>query len=77
MRIVSRNGCFYVEWVYQLETEHIELDQDKVLGIDHGLNNWLTCVSNVETGFIVDGKRLKSLNQWYNKQIAKIKEGKP
>ncbi len=77
VRILPRNGCFYVEWVYKLETESIELDKNKVLGIDHGLNNWLTCVSNVETGFIVDGKHLKSLNQWYNKQIATIKEGKP
>ncbi len=68
MRIVPRNGYFYVEWVYKLETEPIELD---------GVNNWLTCVSNVKTGFIVDGKHLKSLNQWYNKQIATIKESKP
>ena len=26
---------------------------------------------------MVDGKHLKSINQWYNKQIATIKEGKP
>lgn len=76
MRILPRNGCFYVEWVYQLETEPIELDKDKVLDINHGLNNWLTCVSNVEKGFIVDGKHLKYLNQWHNKQIATIKQGK-
>lgn len=53
------------------------LDSTKVLGIDHGLNNWLTCVSNVETSFIIDGKHLKSVNQWYNKQVAHLKEGKP
>ncbi|MFM6520549.1 MAG: transposase, partial [Microcystis panniformis] len=52
-------------------------DSTKVLGIDHGLNNWLTCVSNIETSFIIDGKHLKSVNQWYNKQIATLKEGKP
>ena len=54
-----------------------EGDPEKVLGIDHGIDNWLTCVSNVGTSFIVDGKHLKSVNQWYNKQIATIKEGKP
>jgi putative transposase len=37
----------------------------------------LTCVSNVGTSFIVDGLHLKSLNQWYNKSVAKIKENKP
>ncbi len=71
------NGCFYVEWVYKLEPQQIELDTNKVLGIDHGLDNWLTCVSNAGTSFIIDGKHLKSINQWYNKQIATIKEGKP
>lgn len=77
IRILPRNGCFYVEWVYKLESQQVELDKDKVLGIDHGLDNWLTCVSNVGTSFIVDGKHLKSINQWYNKQIATIKENKP
>ncbi len=77
IRILPRNGCFYVEWVYKLETEQIELDKSKVLGIDHGLDNWLTCVSNAGTSFIIDGKQLKSVNQWYNKQIATIKENKP
>jgi IS605 OrfB family transposase len=77
IRILPRNGCFYVEWVYKLEPQQIELDTQKVLGIDHGIDNWLTCVSNRGTSFIIDGKRLKSVNQFYNKQIATIKENKP
>lgn len=77
IRILPRNGCFYVEWVYKLEPQQIELDKDKVLGIDHGLDNWLTCISNRGTGFIIDGKHLKSVNQFYNQQIATIKENKP
>lgn len=77
VRILPRNRCFYAEFVYQQNIDIVELDKSKVLGIDHGLNNWLTCVSNVGTSFIVDGLHLKSLNQWYNKSVAKIKEGKP
>ncbi len=77
VRILPRNRCFYAEFVDQQQTETIELDKSKVLGIDHGINNWLTCVSNVGTSFIVDGLHLKSLNQWYNKSVAKIKENKP
>jgi len=76
IRILPRNGCFYVEWVYQLEIEKFQLDKGKVLGIDHGVDNWLSCVSNVGTSFIIDGKHLKSVNQWYNKQVATIKENK-
>ncbi|WP_263053605.1 IS200/IS605 family accessory protein TnpB-related protein [Oscillatoria nigro-viridis] len=37
----------------------------------------MTCVSNVGASFIVDGRHLKSLNQWYNKRIGSIKEYKP
>ncbi|WP_339382015.1 transposase [Tolypothrix tenuis] len=53
-----------------------QLSANKVLGIDHGIDNWLTCVSNIGTSFIVDGKHLKSLNQWYNKRVASLKENK-
>jgi putative transposase len=75
-RILPRNRCFYIEYVYKQPEIVVNLDQAKVLGIDHGINNWLTCVSNVSTSFIVDGKHLKSMHQWYNKQVATIKEGK-
>lgn len=77
VRILPRNGCFYAEYVYRLEPIQVELDPAKALGIDSGLNNWLTCISNVGTGFIIDGLHLKSLNNWYNKQISTLKEGKP
>jgi hypothetical protein len=51
--------------------------EPKYLASQNGINNWLTCVSNVGTSFLVDGLHLKSLNQWYNKSVAKIKENKP
>ena len=75
-RILPRNKCFYIEYVYKQIDVAVDLDKSKVLGIDHGINNWLTCVSNVGTSFIIDGKHLKSMNQWYNKRIATIKENK-
>jgi len=48
------------------------------LSIDLGLDNLATCVSvasnTVNTGasFIVDGKKLKSYNQWWNKENARL-----
>lgn len=77
VRILPRNGCFYAEFVYPVSVAKVPLDPAKCLGIDHGLNNWITGVSNAGTSFIVDGKHLKSINQWYNKQTAKQMEGKP
>lgn len=76
LRILPRNGCFYAEFIYRVGKVDAKLDPDKLLGIDPGLTNWLTCVSNVGTSLIVDGLHLKSVNNWYNKQIATIKEGK-
>jgi len=76
-RILPRNGEFYLELVYKVETVQSPVAPTNVLGIDHGLDNWLTCVSNVGTSFIVDGRHLKSLNQWYNKRVSVLKENQP
>ena len=77
LRILPRNKCFYFEFVYKKPIESTKLNQKNVLGIDPGLVNWLTCVSNVGTSFIIDGKQIKSMNRWYNKQVSTIKENKP
>lgn len=77
LRILPRNGCFYAEFVYLLPSVKADVDPTRALGIDPGLNNWLTCVSNIGTSFIVDGRKLKSLNQFYNKRVATLKKGKP
>ena len=77
LRILPRNKCFYLEFVYHKKTERPSLNPNNVLGIDPGLTNWLTCVSNLGTSFIVDGKHLKSMNLWYNKQVSTIKDNKP
>ncbi len=54
VRILPRNGCFYAEYVYQRpETPSVSLNACNALGIDHGIDNWLTCVSIVGTSFIV------------------------
>ncbi|MBE9227844.1 transposase [Phormidium sp. LEGE 05292] len=77
LRILPRNRCFYAEFVYEVESINTGLNQQNALGIDPGMDNWLTCVSNLGTSFIIDGKHLKSLNRWYNKKVSTIKEGKP
>jgi putative transposase len=77
IRILPRNGVFYVEYVYTTVIEKPALDIAKALGIDPGIDNWLTCVSNTGLGFIADGLHLKSLNQWYNKQVARLKTNQP
>ncbi|MEG4302993.1 transposase [Microcoleus sp. D3_18a_C4] len=78
IRILPRNRCFYAEFVYRTEEQlGSAVLPGSVLGLDHGINNWLTGVSNVGTSFIIDGRHLKSLNQWYNKRISVLKENRP
>lgn len=77
IRILPRNSCLYAEFVYSVEQNSPVLDNSQALGIDHGVNNWMTCVDTLGNSFIVDGRHLKSVNQWYNKRVATFKEGKP
>jgi len=60
--------------VYKYQSVKTDIDTSRALGIDPGLNNWLTCVSNVGTSLILDGLRLKSLHQGYNKRVSTLKE---
>jgi transposase len=60
--------------VYKYQSVKTDIDTSQALGIDPGLNNWLTCVSNVGKSLIVDGLRLKPLHQGYNKRVSTLKE---
>lgn len=78
LRILPRNQYFYAEFVSKKDSAtRYYVNPSNALSIDPGINNWLSCVSNVGISFIVDGRKVKSLNQWYNKRVATLKEGKP
>jgi hypothetical protein len=51
--------------IYKTENIQANVEPAKCLAIDHGIDNWLTGISNAGTSFIIDGKHLKSLNQGY------------
>ncbi|WP_101773525.1 RNA-guided endonuclease InsQ/TnpB family protein [Peptostreptococcus faecalis] len=61
---------FEIQYTYEVEKEQRNLDKNKALAIDLGINNLATCVVSTGESFIVDGRRLKSINQGYNKQNA-------
>jgi len=67
------NGLeFDIKFVYKKDFEPISVDKDKHLSIDMGLDNFATCFdSNDGSGFIIDGRYIKSINHYYNKQKAK------
>ena len=75
VRIFPRNKCFYIEWVYQKKDSVSNLNPKKALGIDPGVKNWLTCVSNTGDSFIIDGKKPNFWNRTLNREVAKHNKG--
>lgn len=69
---VFNGRSFKVQYVYEQDEQSLELSQDKCLSIDIGLNNLATCVPATGTPFIMDGRKLKSINQWWNKEKSKL-----
>ena len=65
------NGRYFkIQYCYLQEEEKQNVIPDKVLAIDIGLENLATCVTNIGTSFIMDGRKLKSINHYWNKQKA-------
>ena len=74
IRIIPKNNArfFEIQYTYESAIESKELDKSKALTIDLGVDNLATCVTSEGDSFIIDGRRLKSINQWYNKQNARL-----
>lgn len=72
IRIIPKANARFFEIQYTYEVENIQrnLNKNHALAIDLGVNNLITATSSKGRTFIVDGKKLKSINQWYNKQNA-------
>lgn len=70
-------GAYKLEIVY-LKDEVALIENERYAGIDIGLNNLATVVTNCEVRpFIINGKPLKAINQFYNKKLAELKSELP
>ena len=74
IRILPKTNARYFEIQYIYETECIQrnLNTQNALALDLGVNNLVTAVSSTGKSFILDGRRLKSINQWFNKENARL-----
>ena len=63
---------FEIQYTYEAECIHRNLNQNNALALDLGVNNLVTAVSSNGRSFIIDGKRLKSINQWFNKENSRL-----
>lgn len=72
VRIVPKNSYYKVEVIYEVEEiEELE-DNEKYAAIDLGVNNLATVSFNESKPFIINGKPLKSINQFYNKRKSEL-----
>jgi len=71
VRIIPLGVKYKIEIVYEKEEQELELNQKHILAIDLGLTNLITAVNNNGyTPFIIKGGMIKSINQYYNRQLA-------
>ena len=63
---------FEVQYTYKAECIQRNLNTNNALALDLGINNLVTAVSSKGKSFIIDGRRLKSINQWFNKENSRL-----
>ncbi|MEO0970564.1 MAG: transposase [Cyanobacteria bacterium J06639_18] len=73
-------GEFWIDWVIEDGKEPItdnpNLDYSQAWSYDHGGSNWLTGISTQGKSLIINGRKLRSMNQGYCRLVARYKQGK-
>ena len=72
VRVLPRNNHHVIEVVYKVDEVEPKSDNGRYASIDLGLDNLATIGSNVVKPFIINGRPLKSINQYYNKEKARL-----
>ena len=73
IRLIPCNGYITIEFIYEVPDVQTKQDNKRYMSIDLGINNLCACTSNVVSSFIINGKNIKTINQFYNKQVSKYK----
>lgn len=74
VRIGDKNNKYVIEIVYNQFEHQLDLNKDRIIGIDFGLRNIVTMSNNIgEQPVCIKGGVLKSINQYYNKTLAELK----
>lgn len=72
-RIIPKGSCYILEIVYEAEDIELKPFNNRIIGIDLGVDNLATLVNNVGAkSIVINGRPIKSINQYYNKKKAYI-----
>jgi len=76
VRIVPRKGFYVVEVVYKKDVKQASVNSAYYAGIDIGMNNLVALTSNKPAfqAVVVNGRPVKSVNQFYNKRKAELQK---
>ena len=73
VRILPQQSGYLLEIVYEKEILDLpeNREAERITAIDLGMDNLITMVNNFgEQPIVIEGKPVKALNQWFNKQMA-------
>ena len=76
VRIAPKKGYYVVEVVYERKEKQAEVNKEYIAGIDLGVNSLVALASN-KPGMrpvVVNGRPVKSINQYYNKRRAELQK---
>nr|WP_232380892.1 transposase [Paenibacillus tianjinensis] len=72
IRFVPRGSHYTMEIVYEIDIPLANIESNRIASIDLGIDNFATVSNNTgNKPFIINGKIIKSMNQYYNKKKAK------
>ena len=72
VRFIPNSNYITMEVVYDIKECELKEDNKRYCGIDLGINNLATVTSNVSRSYIINGKPIKSINQYYNKKKSHL-----
>ncbi|MFC0903689.1 RNA-guided endonuclease InsQ/TnpB family protein [Clostridium sp. MT-14] len=75
LRFIPRNNIYNMELVYEKDIlDEANQKPRRIVGIDLGVNNFATLTNNIGIKpIIINGRIIKSINQFYNKKLAYYK----
>ena len=73
VRFIPKGDKYILEIVYQIDVPEVILESKNIIGIDIGIDNFATISNNIGVKpIIINGKGIKSINQYYNKRKAEF-----
>ena len=73
--VIEPDGADYIRvtFIYKVDVVELLANNGRIMGIDLGVNNLAACGTNFCRGILVNGRPLKSMNQYYNKRMAELR----